>query len=221
MGWERSGPCGCFAVRALRSPNPTPAARANVARPRTLRTSRCLAATCGSVAATRLEAMPRLSRQHRRPLRGAPSAGHESGPKARHEMTRMILSIAATHCHSQFCGHSCAASIPRAKRAAPAVARGVRLSCRGHLTRTGGRDGAETHGEDWRERGIGEQGQNSPIDLQANVPTRRLKRPSRASDAPRFVVARDSPVAKRSGCPTNGVRSLAKQGRKRPSANRI
>ena len=62
--------------------------RSACARPRTLRTSRCLAATCGSVAATRLEAMPRLSRQHRRPLRGAPSAGHESGPKARHEMTR-------------------------------------------------------------------------------------------------------------------------------------
>jgi len=36
---------------------------------------------------------------------------------------------------------------------------------------------------------------------------------------PRFVVARHSPVAKRSGCPTNEVRSLAKQGRKRPSAN--
>jgi hypothetical protein len=66
----------------------------------------------------------------------------------------------------------------------------MRLSCRGHLTRTGGRDGAETHGEDRRERGIGEQGQNSPIDLQANVPTRRLKRLRRASDAPRFVVAR-------------------------------
>ena len=68
----------------------------------------------------------------------------------------------------------------------------MRLSCRGHLTRTGGRDGAETHGEERRERGIGEQGQNSPIDLQANVPTRRLKRPSRASDAPRFVVARSA-----------------------------
>ena len=44
-------------------------ARANDARPRTLRTSRCLAATCGSVAATWLEAMPRQSRHHRRPLR--------------------------------------------------------------------------------------------------------------------------------------------------------
>ena len=60
------------------------------ARPRTLRTSHCLAATFGSVAATWLEAMPRLSRHHRRPLRGAPSAGHEHGPKARHEMTRKI-----------------------------------------------------------------------------------------------------------------------------------
>ena len=39
------------------------------ARPRTLRTSRCLAATFGSVAATWLEAMPRQSRHHRRPLR--------------------------------------------------------------------------------------------------------------------------------------------------------
>ena len=39
------------------------------ARPRTLRTSHCLAATFGSVAATWLEAMPRQSRHHRRPLR--------------------------------------------------------------------------------------------------------------------------------------------------------
>ena len=31
----------------------------------------------------------------------------------------------------------------------------MRLSCRGHLTRTVGRDGAETHGEDQREWGIG------------------------------------------------------------------
>ena len=42
-------------------------ARANDARPRTLRTSRCLVATFGSVAATWLEAMPRQSRHHRRP----------------------------------------------------------------------------------------------------------------------------------------------------------
>jgi len=29
MRGERAGPCGCFAVRATRSPNPTPAARAH------------------------------------------------------------------------------------------------------------------------------------------------------------------------------------------------
>ena len=35
-------------------------------------------------------------------------------------------------------------NIPRAKRAAPAVARGVRHSCRGHQTQTEGRGGTET-----------------------------------------------------------------------------
>ena len=113
-------------------------------------------------------------------------------------------------------------NIPRAKRAAPAIARGVPHSCRGHQTQTEGRGGTETTCEGRLSElvscvwgGVEELASG----LQATAATRRLTRPSRASDAPRFVVARHSPVAKRSGCPTNEVRSLAKQGRKRPSAN--
>ena len=64
------------------------------------------------------------------------------------------------------------------------------LSCRGHLAQTEGRAGAETAGEGRPSRAIPIKPTEPPCDLQATSSTRRLKRRSRASDAPRFVVAR-------------------------------
>ena len=68
-----------------------------------------------------------------------------------------------------------------------------RHSCRGHQTQTEGRGGTETTCEgrlgEWVScvwGGVEELASG----LQATAATRRLTRPSRASDAPRFVVAR-------------------------------
>ncbi len=67
-----------------------------------------------------------------------------------------------------------------------------RFSCRGHLTRTEGRDGASPPREGRSDRKGKEQSEECERDLQASEATRRLQRPSRASDAPRFVVARSA-----------------------------
>ena len=67
-----------------------------------------------------------------------------------------------------------------------------RFSCRGHLTRTEGRDGASPPREGRSDRKGKEQSEECERDLQASEATRRLKRRSRASDAPRFVVARSA-----------------------------
>ena len=64
------------------------------------------------------------------------------------------------------------------------------LSCRGHLTQTEGRADAVTAGEGRPSRAIPITPTEPPRDLQATSSTRRLKRRNRASDAPRFVVAR-------------------------------
>ena len=64
------------------------------------------------------------------------------------------------------------------------------LSCRGHLTQTEGRACAETAGEGRPSRAIPIKTTEPPRDLHATSSTRRLKRRNRASDAPRFVVAR-------------------------------
>ncbi|MBR3221443.1 MAG: hypothetical protein IKF72_04355, partial [Kiritimatiellae bacterium] len=46
------------------------------------------AATYGGIAATWPEASPRQSRRHRRPFRGAPSAGHESRLRGTRNLTK-------------------------------------------------------------------------------------------------------------------------------------
>ena len=50
------------------------------------------------------------------------------------------------------------------------------LSCRGNLTRTEGRDGAETTGEGRQIRAISVKSKEPHCDLQATASTRRLKR---------------------------------------------
>jgi hypothetical protein len=74
----------------------------------------------------------------------------------------------------------------------PSEASAERFSCRGHLTRTEGRDGASPPREGRSDRKGKEQSEECERDLQASEATRRLKRRSRASDAPRFVVARSA-----------------------------
>ena len=74
----------------------------------------------------------------------------------------------------------------------PSEASAERFSCRGHLTRTEGRDGASPPREGRSDRKGKEQSEECERDLQASEATRRLKRRSRASDVPRFVVARSA-----------------------------
>ena len=94
-----------------------------------------------------------------------------------------------------------------------------RFSCRGHLTQTAGRDGAETTGEGRQIRAISVKltslrpsghGVAAPSQT-AEIRPRRRRRVGRG---------RDAPAAKPSGSPTSEARSLAKQGRKRVRPSR-
>ena len=89
-----------------------------------------------------------------------------------------------------------------------------RFSCRGHLTRTEGRDDASPPREGRSDRKGKEQSEECERDLKASEATRRLKRRSRASDVPRFVVAR-------SECRGNGQRGTGNGEREMGNGERI
>ena len=90
----------------------------------------------------------------------------------------ILATIIATSC-PKFVQHRGRIRVPRRRH-----------SCRGHPTRTEGLEGAETHGEGRCHQSSSSLQIYRQFDLQDNAAMRLLKRRNRASDAPRFVVAR-------------------------------